>query len=101
MLGEFGLVALLRLLLVLTVVAVIGMANWFAPALIVLREARPLEAMLVSLRACLRNWVPFLVYGVIGIVIMLAAACVFFVLAGVMGFGGLMAIFSESVNWAR
>jgi hypothetical protein len=99
MLGEFGLVALLLLLLALTVLAVIAMANWFAPALIVLREARPLEAMLLSLRSCLRNWVPFLVYGVIGIGIVVVVACVFGVLAGFIGFGALMAIFSESVNW--
>src|SRR4030095_6824497 len=50
-LGEFGLVAFLLLLLALTVVAVIAAANWFAPALIVLREARPFEAMLLSFRA--------------------------------------------------
>jgi hypothetical protein len=99
MLGEFGLVALLLLLLALTVLAVIAMANWFAPALIVLREARPLEAMLLSLRASLRNWVPFLVYGVIGIGIVVAMACVFGVLAGFIGFGALMAMFSESANW--
>jgi hypothetical protein len=81
------------------VLAVIAMANWFAPALIVLREARPLEAMLLSFRASLRNWVPFLVYGVIGIGIVVVAACVFGVLAGFVGFGAFMAIFSESVNW--
>ena len=99
MLGEFGLVALLLLLLILVVVTVIAMANWFAPALIVLREARPLPAMLLSFSACLRNWVPLLVYGLIGIGIIVAAACVFGVLAGIVGFGALMAIFSESVNW--
>jgi hypothetical protein len=99
MLGEFGLVALLLLLLALVVVAVIAMANWFAPALIVLREARPLEAMLLSFRASLRNWAPFLLYGVIGVGLVVAVACVFGVLAGLVGFGALMAVFSESVNW--
>jgi hypothetical protein len=99
MLGEFGLVALLLLVVVLAVVAVIAMANWFAPALIVLREARPLPAMLGSFRASLRNWVPFLVYGVIGVGIVVAIACVFGILAGVMGIGALMSMFSDSVNW--
>ena len=100
MLGEFGLVALVLMLLALTVVAVIAMANWFAPALIVLRDARPFEAMLLSFRASLRNWVPFLVYGVIGIGIMVVVGCVFVVLAGVIGFGAFMAVFGESVNWS-
>jgi len=97
--GEFGLVALLVLFLILVVVAVFVMANWFAPALIVLREARPFPAMLLSFRASLRNWVPFLVYGAIGVGIMVAVGCVFVVLAGVIGFGALMAIFSEGGNW--
>jgi hypothetical protein len=99
MLGEFGLVAFLLVLLMLVVVAVIAMANWFAPSLIVLREARPLEAMVLSFRASLRNWVPFLVYGVIGVGIVVAVGCVFVVLAGVIGFGAFMAVFSEGVNW--
>ncbi len=99
MLGEFGLVTFLLVLLMLVVVAVIAMANWFAPSLIVLGEARPLEAMVLSFRASLRNWVPFLVYGAIGVGIAVAVGCVFVALAGVIGFGAFMAVFSEGVNW--
>ena len=41
------------------------MLNWFAPALVALRGATAVEAMKLSFFSCLRNWVPFLVYGLI------------------------------------
>ncbi len=41
------------------------MAIWFAPALIVLHEKPALEAATLSLQACLKNWLPFTVYGLI------------------------------------
>ncbi len=80
----------------LTLVAVIVMANWFAPALIVLQEARPVDAMLTSFRSSMLNWAPFLVYGAIGVCIMLAVLAVFAVLAGIVGFGAVMAMFQGS-----
>jgi hypothetical protein len=79
--------------------AVIAMANWFAPALIVLRDAKPFAAMLASLRASMRNWLPFLVYGVLGIVIAVAAMAVFAALAGVIGFEAIMAIVDGNGDW--
>lgn len=39
-------------------------ALWFAPALIVFRDARPVDAVKSSLAACLKNLVPFLIYGI-------------------------------------
>lgn len=50
------------------------MALWFAPALVVLRELSPVEALKQSFRGCLKNVVPFLVYGVAALVLMLIAA---------------------------
>jgi uncharacterized membrane protein len=44
------------------------MALWFAPALVVFHELGAVEAMKQSFTGCLRNIVPFLVYGVILIV---------------------------------
>ena len=79
--------------------AVIAMANWFAPALIVLRDAKPFAAMLASLRACMRNWLPFLVYGVLGTVIAIAAMAIFAALAGAIGFETIMAIFDGNGDW--
>jgi len=40
------------------------MLIWFAPLLIVFNGLAPLEAMKLSFAACLKNMVPFLVYGV-------------------------------------
>jgi uncharacterized membrane protein len=50
------------------------MATWFAPALILFGNARPTQALLVSLRAVLKNWAAMLVNGlVLGLVLFLAA----------------------------
>jgi hypothetical protein len=41
------------------------MAVWFAPALIVFRHLGAVQAMKASFVGCLRNFVPFLVYGLV------------------------------------
>jgi len=41
------------------------MFYWFAPALVMLHDMAPVAAMKGSFRGCMRNIVPFLVYGVI------------------------------------
>lgn len=45
------------------------MAYWFAPALVMLDGVAPLKAMKLSLRACAKNVLPFLVYGLIALVL--------------------------------
>jgi uncharacterized membrane protein len=50
------------------------MAYWFAPALVIFDQMQPLEAMKLSFRACLRNAVPFLVYGVAAIALLVLGA---------------------------
>jgi hypothetical protein len=39
------------------------MACWFSPLLVYLHDMRVFQALLVSLKACLLNMMPFLVYG--------------------------------------
>ena len=39
-------------------------AHWFAPALVVFHQLGPVEAMKDSFLGCLRNVLPFLVYGI-------------------------------------
>ena len=85
---------LLAFVLVLVIVAVFAMLNWFAPALVVLRGATAVEAMKLSFLSCLRNWVPFLVYGAIGIGIVFGA---FIVVGGVVLIAGAGA-FANSVS---
>jgi uncharacterized membrane protein len=48
------------------------MAYWFAPALVMMHDMAPMAAMKTSFRGCLRNIVPFIVYGFV----MFVLACV-------------------------
>jgi uncharacterized membrane protein len=60
-------IILLSVLLGASLVIPLMMAVWFAPALVVLHDMAPLEAMKLSFRGCLRNILPFLVYGLVSI----------------------------------
>lgn len=56
---------ILALLLIGVILIPLGMAVWFAPALATLHDIPAVDAMKTSFRGCLRNWLAFLVYGVI------------------------------------
>lgn len=68
---------LLFLLAAAVIIVPLGMAVWFAPALAALHDVPPVAAMKSSFRGCLRNWLPFLVYGVIAFVLMVIATIPF------------------------
>ncbi|TJY56622.1 hypothetical protein E4T66_18835 [Sinimarinibacterium sp. CAU 1509] len=55
---------LLGALVVLLMSALMGMATWFAPTLVVLSSMDPVAALQTSFAACLRNVIPLLVYGI-------------------------------------
>jgi uncharacterized membrane protein len=59
----FGLLVMLALLVPLMA------AYWFAPALVMLHDMQPMAAMRASFFACFRNFVAFLVYGIILLVL--------------------------------
>lgn len=69
-------------LLSLALMLPLAMANWFAPALIVFRNMTTGDAMRLSLVASLRNFWPFLVYGVL---LFLLDAVVSLLLRGILG----------------
>ena len=52
----------------------LAMAIWYAPALVILNDIPAAEAMKLSFKGCLRNMVPFLVYGVVGIILAIIAS---------------------------
>ncbi len=52
-------------------------AYWFAPALVVMHGLAPTAAMQASFGACWRNFVPFLVYGLVMLVFAIVAAIPF------------------------
>jgi len=60
-------------LLAMVPISIILCAVWFAPALVVLDGCDAIDAVRGSLVACLRNWRPFLVYGVVALVLLLVA----------------------------
>ncbi len=49
------------------------MALWFAPALVVFHDVQPMAALKASFAGCLKNLVPFLVYGLIGLLLLIVA----------------------------
>jgi len=53
------------------------MAYWYAPPLVMLRNEEPVNAMKTSFAACLVNIWPMTVYGLVGIVLMIAATIPF------------------------
>jgi uncharacterized membrane protein len=67
MFGTLGLAIFVGLLVFLLLYLPLVMAVWFAPALVVLRGVESLEAMRLSFNGCLRNVVPFLLYGLVGV----------------------------------
>lgn len=64
----------LAMLVMLALLLPLFMALWFAPALVVFHERGPVEAMKESFVGCLKNIVPFLVYGLIGLVFVILAS---------------------------
>ena len=50
------------------------MLVWFAPLLVVFENMKPVDAMKASLSACLANWLAFLIYGLIMMVLWVIAS---------------------------
>lgn len=60
-------------LLAMGLSVILYMALWFAPALVILRGTAPVEAVKQSFFGCLKNIVPFLIYGIIMLVLSIVA----------------------------
>jgi len=71
--AKLGINFLLGLLITLGLSVPVYMALWFAPALVVLHEIPPVAALKQSFGGCLKNIVPFLVYGVVMLVLSVVA----------------------------
>jgi len=69
-----GVGLLLGILVALALSVPLLMAYWFAPALVALNEYGAVEAMKTSFTACLKNTMPFLVYGLVGLVLAILAS---------------------------
>ena len=72
LLDSIGL-AIVGALIAFAIAVPIFAAMWFAPALIFMHGVGPIEALKASLGASLRNFVPFLVYGIVMLVLAIVA----------------------------
>ena len=76
-------------LLVLTVLLALAIATWFAPALVVFRQVAARTAMRLSLRACLANFFPFLVFCVLLLLLDVSISFILrLALSGLLSLGG-------------
>ncbi len=94
MMGGMGLAILLALGLSVPV----AMAYWFSPALVLFHDVAPVTAAKASFRASLKNIGPFSVFGLIGLVLFLAASIPFgagWLLVGPMMIGAQYASYRE------
>lgn len=65
---------LLAVLIAFALLLPVYMATWFAPALIVFHGTGAIDAMKASFFGCLKNIVPFIVYGLIGLLLSIVAS---------------------------
>jgi hypothetical protein len=72
-----GVTLLLAALIMLALLVPVSMAMWFAPALVVFHGQGPALAIKHSFLACLKNIMPFLLYGVILLLLAMAASVPF------------------------
>ena len=56
---------LLPMLIMMLFLIPVYMGLWFSPALVILREEKPLNAIKKSFAACALNTIPFLIYGMV------------------------------------
>lgn len=68
---------LLLMLIGLALYLPLLMGIWFAPALVVLNDVSPIDAIKLSFTGCLVNVLPFLLYGVVGLVLSILAVIPF------------------------
>jgi uncharacterized membrane protein len=72
-----GFSILLGGLVMLALMIPLLMAYWFAPALVIMHGLGAVEAMKASFSGCLRNFVPFLLYGIVMLVLCIVASIPF------------------------
>jgi uncharacterized membrane protein len=75
--GASIVMVLVGLLVMMALLVPLLAAYWFAPALVMMHDMKPVAAMRESFFACFRNFVPFLVYGVVVFVLAIVAAIPF------------------------
>jgi uncharacterized membrane protein len=83
---------LLPLLIAMALFLPVIMAYWFAPALVALEGVSATEALKLSFSACLKNILPFLVYGLAFFVLSILVSIVFGIVAVIHAFLAILAL---------
>lgn len=65
---------LIAALFAMLLIIPLAMAVWFAPALVIFHEVAPFEAMKASFFTSIKNFVPFLIYGLVFFVLAIIAS---------------------------
>lgn len=91
-LSTYGQDLILLTLVAVTLFTPIIMAMWFAPVIIVSSNETPVSALLMSFNACLKNILPFTLFGVIAFILSILAA-----IPLMLGFLVLLPVLSASV----
>ncbi|MGZ8211018.1 MAG: BPSS1780 family membrane protein [Burkholderiales bacterium] len=93
-----GASTMLALLIVLALIIPVNMALWFAPALVMLQNQAAPRALAQSFKGCIRNFVPFLIYGVVLFVLGFVASIPFglgWLVLGPVVFGSVYAAYRD------
>lgn len=75
--GGVGIGIILLVLVVLALSIPLAMAVWYAPALVVFHNMAPIDAMKSSFSGCMKNILPFLIYGILYLVFAIVATIPF------------------------
>lgn len=70
---------LLAFLVFFALAMLVAAAYWFAPGLVLYANLGAWDAMKASFSACLRNWLPFLIYSILGFLVLMGGLLVVFV----------------------
>ncbi len=69
---SMGAIGLILMLLAVMLIIFVAMAYYYAPTLVALDNMSALEAMKMSLKGCLKNWLALLVYSILAFLLLLA-----------------------------
>ncbi|MDM3871370.1 BPSS1780 family membrane protein [Porticoccus sp. W117] len=72
--GSIGLGIVLMILIFIALTLPLVMMTWFAPALVVFHKLSAWDAMKQSFMGCLKNIIPFLIYGLVMLVLTIVAS---------------------------
>ncbi|MCU7938990.1 MAG: hypothetical protein KZQ64_07720 [gamma proteobacterium symbiont of Bathyaustriella thionipta] len=64
----------IMMLIAAALLTLLAMAYYYAPTLIAIEDLSAMKAMKLSMKACLKNWLAFIIYGLIVIVLFFIAA---------------------------